>query len=177
MMYHAGFSHPQKEVLSPYVFYVCTEGYRVDLFFKPPQGAHKVVGDVTVRHPFTPSALGRDVLLAAYNEKRRKYGDLCVENGHTLSVLALDQYGRMSTPLLNLIDKIAQHHRSYGQAGNTPGVNWASPSLKAHLTQHLSCCLQREQGTRELVLLNACHYRYSSRSPNSFTSGRHLQWR
>ena len=131
---------------------------RLDLVYRLPLDQRLSVGDVTVRHPYSPTGLITDVLEKAAREKTKKYGSACEQQGVKLEVLAVDQYGRFNKALSNLVFAMAQNHQlQENLEDNIPGINWAAPSINEHLTQRISCCLQRNLGIKELQLLCAGH--------------------
>lgn len=132
---------------------------RVDLFSHSVVDSQTVVGDVTIRKPYSPSpisGLNNDAISSAIANKRSKYQTLCDNAHHKLEIYVFDHYGRMSPDLFTALTRSSESYKILKPAGAVPDpLKWTGPSFKSYWRQRLSCRLHWALGVSELVMIQA----------------------
>jgi hypothetical protein len=129
---------------------------RVDLFSTSSLDSQSIVGDVTIRNPHSPSSsagVSSDAITNAEKDKNKKYSALCKDAGHKFEVYAFDHYGKSSSDVEKLFNRLKKHSHTFGNIDILDRLMWSAPSFVTHLRQRLSCKLQFWLGMKELLTL------------------------
>jgi len=126
--------------------------YELTFFRKSSIETTPVVGDVTIRSPYSttqrcPSA---DALKKAETDKCRKYKNLCNQMSYGFEVYAMDHFGKLSKDVHELLKKVQFADGTLCAINRFDKVDWTTANCKVYWRRRLSCTLQRNLAIKEL---------------------------